>query len=275
MPTKLSLLGLPNEITHNIFRMAMGNRAVHVKRLLPSSATISGWQASLCIAVPPCITVESHSESEEDDSLLLGFGPSDISFGKDHSQCLERVTPGLTTLHEKAYFDFSLKQLREILHVCRKIYEVAEFVIWTTWCFSFDNPYSYEYFLAGRNDLQRQRLKKLRFSIDLEDWNAGGWSCKLFSNTTNEFCALRAVHIFVRVYPTSTAQSALRAVDKSLKDLRQSLLKFQAIPLDTFTLDALAYPCIGNNDIESHSATEATEQKLAEFVHTMADVFKT
>lgn len=290
MPQKVSLLTLPNAIIHDIVREAMGNRLAHLRyRLKPSisransidsprhntSDDIGQWQSNLCLAAPFPATVNTRCESEKLEIDLLCTEPdaSHLSLGEDHHRCLEKTALSLpigtcsASLKKRENqlirHDLELKQLLEILYTCRQFSVAGNWALWTTWTFSFEDPSTCERFLAGRNDYQRQRLKKLRLGIDLDDGTA--WNRVLFSSIINNFRALRVLHFHVRLYLTESSEEALLAINGSLKELLRSVLRLETLRLDTITVDTTTYSCQDLCSVEKRAFVDHAKIKLARF----------
>lgn len=251
------LLRTPTEVFNKILRYAVGDSLIHIKYICqfyyyPGTPILypkGGLRAAFCTA--------GESESHASEAVVANSFAVPASADSNYyiPPCKERhqgctmVRNGPTSIlpeeRERLKVDLA------ILGTCRQIYEEAHVVLWCTNTFSFDDGISFRLFVDALNTVQRQKLKHIHMSINVEidqptnqvrdTTEVTQWKQKITATTVQKLKGLRHLHLCIEQY-SLTRPSFLashdtdeESIDSVLRQMKP-FFHFQSLPLDQVTV---------------------------------------
>ena len=165
--TTSPLLKLPAEIRERILTFVLGGMLIHIRCTPFSFVEFTKSRVSKGVWAEPgfsrYICQEKLTETQSRNKSRQGYPVIPTSDMKEYYIKQEREC------HARCYKPGNEKQVNlQILGSSRQLYEEANYLLWSTNTFSFDDSFVLGRFLECLNASQKQKLQKLHLITDME-----------------------------------------------------------------------------------------------------------
>ena len=234
-----SLLKLPAEIRQRIFQLVVGGQLIHVKHddslVHNNHPCDAGWPwKSHRFHHAVCVSHESnsdhdHSQHGYQDAAVAEYAThQSLSCDHLHSECRLRSMDNIFGMIEEERV--RLRMDLSILLVCQQIHDEATFVLWNTNTFSFDEEVTFEKFVDGLSQTQKDTMANLHIQHGYGDSTTAWWKKVMRLSLITSLRGLRTFHLslYEDMRPGSLQQHNR---EYSHYDFTEPILRLQLLPL--------------------------------------------
>lgn len=147
-----------------------------------------------------------------------------------------------------------LKVDLNVLGVCRQLYEEANYLLWATNTFSFEDPKSFEKFFGSLNPAQKRNLKNIHISAHIGEhfsnytsthqrsrWDSDYWGKALKMSTLRMLQGVQTLHLCINLgfqgfCPTLSKELAEEQIGRCRQEDMEPILRLRALSVKKVTV---------------------------------------
>ena len=234
-----------------------GGRAFYgIERVSHSTNLATQFGRDPHTVIRHAICVANQSEQSAYKEAVSGYAtvPADDSPEFYIASCDERHSACSMCGSGDMFLRQDLRVDLNILGVCRQLYEEANYLLWATNTFSFDDPQSFEKFFASLNPAQKRNLTNIHISAHIGEfystyttrqqrsrYDMHYWGKALKMSTLPRLQGVQTLHLCINLgfrgaWDAISPNIAAEQIEKCQQADMEPILRLRALPIKKITV---------------------------------------